>query len=71
MQSRPLQQENKSEYVSTQYFTRFASKHYINSNLIHPWAINAVLMTFEEKTSMNLFSKSGCPNLHGIALKIN
>ena len=66
MQSRPLQQENKSEYVSTLYFTRFASKKYINNNLIHYWAINAVLMTFEAKKSINLFSKSGCPNLHAL-----
>ena len=32
-------------------------------------AINAVLMTFEAKKSINLISKSGCLYLH--ALKIN
>ena len=36
---------------------------------MHFRAIHAVLMTFVEKKSMNLNSKSGCPNLH--ALKIN
>ena len=36
---------------------------------MHFGAINAVLMRFEEKKSINLISKWGCPNLH--ALKIN
>ena len=59
-------QENNSEYVSTQYFTRFASRQYIKNNLIHSWAINAVLMTFEAKKSINVFSKFGCPNRHAL-----
>ena len=41
----------------------------INIYQIHSWPINAVLMTFEAKKSLNLISKSGCPILH--ALKIN
>ena len=49
--------------------TRYASKRYINNNQIRFRAINAVLMRFEEKKSINLISKWGYPNLH--ALKIN
>ena len=41
----------------------------MNNYQIHFGAINAVLMRFEEKKSINLISKWGCPNLH--ALKIN
>ena len=59
MQSRPLQQENKSECVGTQYFTRFACKQYKNNDLIHSLAVNADLMAFEAKKSINLISKSG------------
>ena len=69
MQFKPLQREDKSELVSTQIFTRYAFKRYINNNQIHFGAINAVLIRFEEKKSINLISKWGCPNLH--ALKIN
>ena len=69
MQFKPLQREDKSKYVSTQFFTRFAFKRYINNYQIHFGAINAVLMIFEEKISINLISKWGCPNLH--ALKTN
>ena len=36
---------------------------------MHFWAINVVLMRFEEKKYINLISKWGCPNLH--ALKTN
>ena len=36
---------------------------------MHLGAINAVLMRFEAKKSINLISKWGCPNL--FALKIN
>ena len=69
MQFRQLQREDKSEYVSTQFFTKYASKQYINTYQIHSWAINAVLMRLEANKSINFISKSGCPNLH--ALKIN
>ena len=69
MQFKPLQLEDKSEKVSTQFFTRYASKRYINNYQIYFGAINAVLMRFEEKKSIILTSKWGCPNLH--ALKIN
>ena len=69
MQFKPLQREDKSEYVSTQFFTRYASKRYFNNYQIHFWAINTVLMRFEENKYINLISKWGCPNLH--ALKIN
>ena len=62
MESRPLLREDKSEFVSTPFFTIFASKRYINNNLINSWAINAVLMTFEAKKS----SKSGSSNLHAL-----
>ena len=64
IQNRPLQRENKSKYVSTQFFTRFAPKQYINDNLIYSWVINAALMAFEVKTSIKLISKSECPNLY-------
>ena len=69
MQFKPLKREDKSEQVSTQFFTRYASKRYIDNYQIHFGAINGVLMRFEEKKSINLISKWGCPNLH--ALKIN
>ena len=36
---------------------------------MHSWAVNAVLMTFEAKKSINLNTKLVFPNLH--ALKIN
>ena len=68
MQFKPFQREDKSEKVSTQMFTRYASKGYINNYQIHVWAINTVLMRFEAKKSINLISKWGCSNLH--ALKI-
>ena len=48
---------------------RYASKQYMINYQIHFWAINAVLMRFEEKKTINLVSKWGCPNLH--ALKID
>ena len=60
---------DKMEYVSTQNFTRCASKQCIDNYQMHFWTINAVLMTFEANKSINLISKSGCPILH--ALKIN
>ena len=41
----------------------------INIFQIHSWPIDAVLMAFEAKKSLNLILKSGCPILH--ALKIN
>ena len=69
MKFKPLQREDKSKYESTQFFTRYASKRYINNYQIHFLAINVVLMRFEEKKFINLISKWGCPNLH--ALKIN
>ena len=68
MQFKPLQREDKSKQVSTQFFTEYASKRYINNYQIHFAAINAVLMRFEEKKSINLISKWGCPNLHAIAI---
>ena len=69
MQFKPLQREDKSELVSTHFVTRYASKRYINNYQIHFGAINAVLMRFEEKKSINLISKWGYPYLH--ALEIN
>ena len=48
---------------------RCAFKQHLNKHQIHYRVINAVLMTFVEKKSINLNSKPGCPNLHG--LKIN
>ena len=42
MQCRPFQWEDKSEYVRTQSFTRYAFKQYINNYQLHSWAINAV-----------------------------
>ena len=69
MQCRPRQHEEKSEKVSMHFFTRIAFKQYINYEQIHVWAINAVLMTFEENKSVNIISKSGCHNLN--ALKIS
>ena len=41
------------------FFTRFASKRYINNYQIYFGAINAVLIRFEEKKSINLISKWG------------
>ena len=58
--------ENKSELVSM-LFTKYVSKQFINTNLIHLWTINTVLMTFDAKKSTKK-SKSGCLNVH--ALKI-
>ena len=69
MQCKPRQREDKKEKVSTHFFTRCASKQHINTYQIHFWAINADLMTFEAKKSVNLISKMGCPNLN--ALKIS
>ena len=69
MQFRPLQRQDKSEYCSTLYITRYATKQYINTSQIHCWAINTVLMRFEAKKSIYIISKLGCLNLH--ALKIN
>ena len=51
------------------FFTRYASKRNINNYQIHFGAINAVILRFEEKKTINLISKRGYPNLH--ALKIN
>ena len=58
-----------SEQISTQCVTICAFNIYINNHQKHFWAINAVLMTFEAKKSVNLISKSGCPDLN--ALKIS
>ena len=66
MQFKPLQREDKSELVSTQFFTRYAFKLYINNYQIYFGAKNAVLMRFEEKKSLNSISKYGCPNLHAL-----
>ena len=55
--------------VSMHMVIRYASKQCINDYHIHSWPIIAVLMTFEAKKSMNLFSNLGCPILH--ALNIN
>ena len=57
------------QYVSTQFFMRCSSKQCINTYQIHSRTINAILMTFEGKKSINLISKLGYPILH--ALKIN
>ena len=54
MQFKPLQREDKNEYVSTIFFMKYAPKRYINNYQIHFWAINAVLMRFEEKKSIIL-----------------
>ena len=58
------------EYVSTQNFIRCASTQYISNYQIHSWTINAVLMTFESKKSINLISKlgGGGPILHVVKL---
>ena len=67
---RPLQWEDKMEYVSTQNFIRCASKQYISNYQIHYLTINAVFRTSESKKSINLISKlGGGPILH--AVKIN
>ena len=63
---RPRQREDKSEKVSMHFLTRCALKQYINNYQIHFRAINAVLMTFEAKTAVDLISKSGCPNLNAL-----
>ena len=52
------------EYVFMQMFMKYVFKQCINNYQIHPWTINAVLMTFEAKKSINFMSKSGCPFLH-------
>ena len=57
MQFRQPQLEDKSEYLSMQFFTRYGSKQFINNYQIHVQAINAVLMTFEAKKYINLISK--------------
>ena len=62
MQFRPLQREGKHAF----FLMRYASKSYINNYQIHFWAINTVLMRFEEKKSINLIPKSGSPSLHAI-----
>ena len=46
---------NKQAPIST----RCASKQYIKIYQIHFWAMNAVVMTFEAKKSVNLISKLG------------
>ena len=66
MKCRLRQREDKSEQVSTQCFTRCALKQYNNYYQEHFWAINAILMTFETKTSAYLISKLGCPNLNAL-----
>ena len=58
----------KIEYVSVHIFMRCAIKQCINNNQIHSWTINAVLMTFEEKKSINLILKWGCPILHALTI---
>ena len=42
MQLRPPQREEKSKLRSTQFFTRYAFKQYINNDKIYFGAINAV-----------------------------
>ena len=70
MQCRPCQREDKSEKISMQFLTRCALKQCINTYQIHFGAINAVLMTFEAKKSVNFISKSGCPNLNALKISI-
>ena len=65
-QCRPRQCDDKKEQVSTQFFTRCASKLYINTYQIHFWAINPDLKTFEAKKSVSLISKLECPNLNAL-----
>ena len=43
--------EDKSEFVSM-LFTKYVSKQFMNTNLIHLWTINTVLMTFDAKKSI-------------------
>ena len=43
--------EDKSELVSM-FFAKYVSKQFINTNLIHLWTINTVLMTFDSKKSI-------------------
>ena len=69
VQCRPLQWDDKMEYVSMQMLIRYALKQCINNYQIHSWPIIAVLMTFEAKISIILISNWGCPILH--AFKIN
>ena len=59
MQCRPLQWAYKMEYISMQFFMRYAFKQRINNYQIHFWPTLADFMTFEAKKSINLFSKSG------------
>ena len=61
MQCRPRHRGDKSERAITQCFTRCATKQYMNN-----YQINAVLMTLEAKKSVNVISKSGCPNLNAL-----
>ena len=49
MQCRPIQREDKNEYVSMHIFARSSSEQSINNYQIHTWAINAVLKAFETK----------------------
>ena len=57
------------QYLSTQFFMRYASKQFKNNYQIQSWTMNAFLRTFEAKKSISLNSKSGRRILH--ALKIN
>ena len=61
MQCKPRQSEDKSEKLSMQFLTRFAFKQSINSYQLHFREINAVLMTFEAKKSVNLIFEIGVP----------
>ena len=65
MQCRPLQWEDKMEYVSAQNFMRCASNQCINNYQIPYWT-NAILVSFEAKKSINLISKSGFLILHAL-----
>ena len=69
MECKSRQCEDKSKKVSMQFLSRCAFKQYISNYQIHFRAIIAVLMILEAKKSVNLPSKSGCPNLN--ALKIS
>ena len=63
MKCRPLQWENKIEYISIQNFMRYAYKQCINNDQIQSWPIISVLKTFEANKSINIISKLGCPIL--------
>ena len=57
------------EYVSMHNFIRCASEQCICKYQIYFWTKNAVIMTFEDKKSINLISKSRCPILHALKIK--